>query len=418
MQAESRMRIALLAPLVSRIAPPFLGGAQAMLSDLAQGLAARGHDVTLYAADGSDVPGVRLVPLGINSDTLRPATFARDEPLDATHPADIEPDTDADDELDDEPDIAVPDTERFLSGYAFLRAFRVISAHAHEHDLLHAHAYDWPAFAYASAQPLPVLHTLHLPAVDPQIRQMLATLAPASRPTPTRLVTVSQACAATYASHCRIDAVIYNGIDLAQVPFGAQPRCLPDAIASTDALAQRPYLLYAGRITPEKGVEDALEIAARAGLPLLLAGGIYDQAYFDSRIAPRLATDDASERSAWYLGSLDRAALWPLMSGALAVLCPARWDEPFGLVACEAQAAGAPVVGYARGGLVEVVDSGATGYLVAPEDVAAAAAAVGMCATLDRAACRARVARLFSLDAMLDAYEVFYAETLALQQTP
>ncbi|MGZ3667304.1 MAG: hypothetical protein ACXVDA_22785, partial [Ktedonobacterales bacterium] len=69
------MRIALLAPLISAIAPPFLGGSQALLADLAIGLAARGHDVTLYAADGSDVPGVRLVQLGIDPATLRPARF-------------------------------------------------------------------------------------------------------------------------------------------------------------------------------------------------------------------------------------------------------------------------------------------------------------------------------------------------------
>ena len=69
------MRIALLAPLVSPIAPPFLGGAQAMLADLASGLAQRGHDVTLYAADGSNVPGVRVITFGVDSASLQPARF-------------------------------------------------------------------------------------------------------------------------------------------------------------------------------------------------------------------------------------------------------------------------------------------------------------------------------------------------------
>jgi UDP-glucose:tetrahydrobiopterin glucosyltransferase len=102
------------------------------------------------------------------------------------------------------------------------------------------------------------------------------------------------------------------------------------------------------------------------------------------------------------------------MGQARAVLCTPHWEEPFGLVACEAQAAGAPVIGYRRGGLAEVVADGETGYLVAPGDVTAAVAAVQRVSALDRHACRARVERLFRLETMLYAYEAFYAETLAL----
>lgn len=375
------MRIALLAPLISTIAPPFLGGAQALLADLAVGLAARGHDVTLYAADGSHVPGVRLVQLGIDPATLRPARFI-DTP--DTLPEDA-----------DDGDLA-------RSTAAFLHAYRVIAAHAREHDLVHAHAYDWPALVLASLQPLPVLHTLHLPAVDARISRALATLAPINTPTPTRLVTVSHACAATYAPTCRIDAVIYNGIDTSRIPFKTEA---PGEHSGHDE--QRSYLLYAGRITPEKGVEDALEIATRAGHPLLLAGGIYDDAYYTARIASRL-----DETHARYLGLMSRERLWELMAGALAVLCPVHWDEPFGLVACEAQATGTPVVGYARGGLVEVVADGETGWLVPEGDVAAAIAAIARVSALDRAACRRRVETLFSLDTMLDAYEAFYTAML------
>ncbi|MGZ6392244.1 MAG: glycosyltransferase, partial [Ktedonobacterales bacterium] len=197
------MRIALLAPLISAIAPPFLGGSQALLADLAIGLAARGHDVTLYAADGSDVPGVRLVQLGIDPATLRPARFMET-------PAD---------RLLDTPPVSEDDDDLARSTEAFLRAYRVIAAHASEHDLVHAHAYDWPALVLASLQPLPVVHTLHLPAVDTRINRALATLAPRTTHTPTRIVTVSHACAATYASTCRIDAVIYNGIETSRIPF-------------------------------------------------------------------------------------------------------------------------------------------------------------------------------------------------------
>src|SRR5579859_3575543 len=334
------MRIALLAPLISPIAPPYLAGAQAVVADLAAGLAARGHDVTLYAAPGSHVPGVRLRTVDVDPAQLRPAVFPTDDdPSARTVGADLG--------ADPASLFAAPDPEVFAAGYAFLRAYRLIAAHAAEHDLLHAHAYDWPAYAHATLQPLPVAHTLHSPAGDPRILSILHALAPAgSRAGPTRLVTVSHACAATYAPSCHINAVIYNGVPIARIPFGAHP-------------APGDYLLYAGRITPEKGVEDALEIARRTGKRLLLAGGVYDQAYFDTRIRPRLAS--AGPHAA-YLGPLARERLWELMAGAWAVLCPVHWTEPFGLVPCEAQAAGAPVIGYARGGLREVIADGASGF--------------------------------------------------------
>ncbi|HST88462.1 MAG TPA: glycosyltransferase [Ktedonobacterales bacterium] len=380
------MRIALLAPLISPIAPPFLAGAQALVADLAAGLAARGHDVTLYAAPGSHAPGVRIRTVDVDPAQLRPAVFPTDDapsPL----PGDADPAA----------LFAAPDPEVFAAGYAFLRAYRLIAAHAAEHDLLHAHAYDWPAYAHATLQPLPVAHTLHSPAGDPRILSILGTLAPTgTRGGPVRLVTVSHACAATYAPYCRIDAVIYNGVPIARIPFGGHP-------------APGDYLLYAGRITPEKGVEDALEIARLSGKRLLLAGGVYDQAYFDTRIRPRLAS--AGQR-AEYLGPLARERLWELMAGARAVLCPVHWTEPFGLVPCEAQAAGAPVIGYARGGLREVVADGVSGFLVPPGDIPAAVAAVARVPALARAACRAYVAQRFSLDAMLDAHEAFYASLL------
>lgn len=387
------MRIALLAPLVAPIAPPYLGGAQALLADLATGLAARGHDVTLYAADGSRVPGVRVPTLGIDSSQLTSARFAGESSPDA---AAVAPDQHKSD--DDDPDPLAADPQTFRATYAFERAFRAIAAAAERgaHDLLHAHAYDWPAFAHANLQPLPVIHTLHLPAVDPAINDVLRRLAPPDAPaSAVRLVTVSHACAAAYASICHIDRVIHNGVAVERIPFGARPD-------------PRGYLLFAGRVAPEKGVEDAVEIAARAGRPLLLAGGIYDGDYYAARVAPRLE----SRAAATYLGPVDRERVWELMADARAVLCPVHWDEPFGLVACEALAAGAPVIGYARGGLCEVVEDGATGRLVPEGDLDAAVEAVAHLDAFDRAACRERAQRRFGLAAMLDAYEAYYAETM------
>src|SRR5258708_10129647 len=199
------MRIALLAPLVAPIAPPYLGGAQVLLADLAAGLAARGHEVTLYAADGSQVPGVETPALGIDASLLRPARFAEA----GGDAGGVKASVDAKEEDDeDEADPLAADRDTFLATYAFARAFRAIAAAAERHDLLRAHAYDWPAYAHAPLQPLPVVHTLHLPALDPAISAVLARLASPGQPHAAqsdapRFVTVSRACAATYANVCR-----------------------------------------------------------------------------------------------------------------------------------------------------------------------------------------------------------------------
>lgn len=374
------MRIALVAPLVSPIAPPYLGGAQALLADLAQGLAQRGHTVTLYAAEGSVVPGVQVLTLGIDSSELRPAQFSRVTP--AT-----------------ENESALDDNHEAPPSYAFLRVFRDLAQRAQDYDLVHAHAFDWPAYAYSGLLSLPVIHTLHLPPVDASIARLLGMLAPPNdTPNRLRLTAVSRACAADWVRYCHVAEVIYNGVDVDSIPFSARPN-------------PEPTLLFAGRISPEKGVEDALAIAERANLPLLLAGDVYDTRYYEQRVAPLLAR--LGERARW-LGSVSREELHQLMGQALAVLCPVHWEEPFGLVACEAQAAGTPVIAYRRGGLAEVVADGETGYLVAPGNIAAAVDAVRRASEIDRSACRSRVERLFRLETMLDAYEAFYSETLTL----
>lgn len=376
------MRIALIAPLIAPIAPPYLGGAQVVVRDLAAGLAARGHAVTLYAAEGSAVPGVRVVALGIDAGELRGLYF---------HP-------EAPDTLDGTETTSETADAAFLTqANHFLRIALHISAHAGEYDVANAHAYDWPAVAFGALLPLPVVQTLHNHASSRAVVGALRALAQSGTRN-THLMTVSHASAASYAHIAPIETVIYNGLDAEVIPYGAAP-------------ATPGYLLFAGRIAPEKGVVDALAIARQSGRRLLLAGGIYDEMYYANEVAPLLRAM-ARQGLAEHLGPLPRERVWALMAGAESVLCPSKWDEPFGLAAAEAQAAGAPVVGYQRGALPEVVADGATGYLVAPDDVLAAAKAVQRVGALSRAACRARVAERFSLAAMLDGYERVYA-TLA-----
>ncbi len=351
------MKIALVAPLVTRIddtqVPP--GGAQALLADLAAGLAARGHRVLLFATSGSRVTGVEAVDLGLDPGRFVPAVLGRAaarEDDDAQHDA-------------------------------FARIARWLAAHHDAWDVVHAHAYDAPAFDALSAL-RPVVHTLHLAPVDPLV---VAGAARAER-AGSVLASVSRANARAWtAAGAPVSEVLPNGIDVAAVPFS------PDGGAS---------LLFAGRISPEKGADVAIRVARRAGRPVVLAGPTYDRGHFADAVEPLLGTD------ARYAGALPRVDLYRLMGRSAAVLVPVRWDEPFGLVVVEAQAAGTPVVGFARGGLVELVDEGRTGILVPADDEDALVAAIGRVGALDRSACRNSALR-WTTGAMLEAHERLYA---------
>ena len=364
------MRIALVAPLVSTIAQPYLGGAQALLADLAQGLARRGHSVTLFARRGSFVPGVSIEPIDV-PESVRPADFSVG--ADLSRPA---------------PSVG---DGFFAQANLFLALFLNLRQRGQEFDVIHAHAFDWPAFVCSALlRDIPVVHTLHLQAIVPEINAALRALHEQGHPL--TLVTVSHACARTYADYTPMDYVVSNGIDVDAIPFSSQ--------VSLDA-----PLLFAGRIAPEKGVEAAIAIAERADRRLLIAGGIYDRRYFDERVAPLLLA--AGERVA-YLGQLERAALWQIMGQAWGLLFPSAWDEPFGLVAVEAMAAGTPVIAFRRGAAAEVISHGTTGFLVAPDDIAQAAAHVDPLSAISRARCRSHVAAHFSLKRMIDGYEAVY----------
>ncbi|HEY0757332.1 MAG TPA: glycosyltransferase family 4 protein [Ktedonobacteraceae bacterium] len=362
------MKIALIAPLVSTIAQPYIGGAQALLADLARGLRKRGHAVTLFARAGSFIDGVTIESIAVPAN-VSPATFS----------AQI--------------NTGSADSGFFAQANLFLQLFLQLQRRSDEFDLLHAHAFDWPAYTLSAlAHPLPVLHTLHLPAISSEINEALRVLDQQGHPL--KLITVSHSCARTYALYTPIDAVIYNGLDLSAIPF--QP-----------TIAQDAPLLFAGRIAPEKGLEAAIEIAERARMPLIIAGGIYDPVYYEKRILPHLTRPGAAIT---YVGQVVREKLWQLMGQAVALLCPIAWDEPFGLVAVEAMATGTPVIAFQRGAMAEIIRHGITGFLVEPDNISQAATLVGDLASLARTNCRAHVAEHFTLEKMVSEYERVYQE--------
>jgi glycosyltransferase involved in cell wall biosynthesis len=167
--------------------------------------------------------------------------------------------------------------------------------------------------------------------------------------------------------------------------------------------------VFGGRLSPEKGAAEAIDIARAAAVPIDVYGDAYDADYAREQIGPRRALPGVTVHR-----GVPRASLWAAMARAAVVLYPVRWDEPFGMAAAEAQACGTPVVAFRRGALDEVIADGLTGFLVPPGDLRAAAAAVAKTAEISRAACRDHAEDHLDLEQSLDAHERLYRRVAGL----
>jgi glycosyltransferase involved in cell wall biosynthesis len=181
-------------------------------------------------------------------------------------------------------------------------------------------------------------------------------------------------------------ATIHHGIDMQAFELGT---------------GEGGYLLFLGRIHPDKGTAEAIDVAERTGFPLIVAGIVQDQDYFDRLVAPRV--DGERVR---YVGSVGPDLRGDLLGGALALLHLVDFDEPFGFSVVEAMACGTPVVASGRGSMPEIVRHGESGFLVGSRDEAVAAVAASR--SLDRRAVRASVEQRFDVGRMVDDYLRLY----------
>jgi glycosyltransferase involved in cell wall biosynthesis len=363
------MKIAIMAPLVTAIREPQRGGSQAFVSDLARGLTGRGHDVHVYAGSGSKIPGVEVIDTGVDPDSLA-GTFYRAFGPSADAPGEADPANTAS-------SAAAAADSAFRTAYTILQRTR--------YDVIHNHAFDAPAVRLATALQAPVVHTVHLPP-DTAVSAALSYAARHGRPP--AVAAVSEFQARAWRRVVRVDAVL--------------PPYPPTGAISWSAAAGHGAL-FAGRLSPEKGAAEAIEIARAAGVPIDVYGDVYDPGYCEEQIDPRRNWSGVSVHD-----GVPRALLWEAMARAAVVLFPARWDEPFGMAAAEAQACGTPVVAFRRGGLSEVVVDNMTGYLVPPDDLPAAAEAVSKLAEISRSACRKHAEEKLDMDLSLDAHESLY----------
>jgi glycosyltransferase involved in cell wall biosynthesis len=358
------MKIAIMAPLVTAIREPQRGGSQAFVSDLARGLVGRGHDVHVYAASGSEIPEVKVIDTGVHPGSLAGTLYR------AAGPAGGAP-------VDAAPEAAAAAESAFTTAYSALQL--------EPYDVVHNHAFDAPAVRLAQALQAPVVHTVHLPP-DKAVSAALRNAARGARPPAVAAVSASQAAA--WRRVIPIDAIL--------------PPYPPTRVIPWSATAGQGAV-FAGRLSPEKGAAEAIDIARAAGLPIDVYGDVYDPQYAREHIEPRRAWAGLTMHEA-----VPRTSLWVAMARAAVVLCPSLWDEPFGMAAAEALACGTPVVAFRRAGLSEVIMDGVTGILVPPKDTGAASEAVAKVGGLSRLACREHAVRELDLELSLDAHERLY----------
>lgn len=249
---------------------------------------------------------------------------------------------------------------------------------ASEFDLIHNN-FDFLPLTYSRLIHTPMLTTVHGFSLE-QFRLVYRKYRD------THFVSISNADRDPYLPY---QATIYNGINLDEFTFSA--------VSSN-------YLAFVGRIHPDKGVHLAIDVAEQSRRPLIIAGIIQDQAYFDTLIAPRLR--DGIE----FVGPVGPGERDRIFRDAYGSLHMTTIPERFGLAMAESMACGTPVIGTDLGSVREVVEDGVTGFVV--EDVAQAVDSVVKIESIDRAACRERVERLFSVDAMVEGYLDVYRSIL------
>ena len=337
------MRIAQISPLYESVPPSSYGGTERVVSYLTEELVRQGHDVTLFASADSTT-SARLI--GCSPRSLRQSEGSIDT----------------------------------LAHHVLM--LECVGRYAHEFDVLHFHI-DYLHFPFSRRAAWTTVTTLHGRLDIPDLRPLYDEF----QDMPVVSISDDQRRPLPQASW---RGTVYHGLPRGLYAFNDRPK---------------PYLAFVGRISPEKRVDRAIEIAGRVGMPLRIAAKIdlADREYFEDAIRPMFSLPYVE-----YLGEIGEHEKQELLGNAAALLFPIDWSEPFGLVMIEAMACGTPVVAWRRGSVPEVLEDGVTGFLVDSVDDAVAAAR--QAALLPRAQCRAVFEHRFTAERMARDYVSVYEQ--------
>jgi glycosyltransferase involved in cell wall biosynthesis len=344
-QSGGRLRIAQVAPLVERVPPARYGGTERVVHILTEELVRRGHEVTLFAA-GTSSTSAELV-------ACSPKPLWDLKPMDPL-------------------------------SYQMLEVEKVIAG-SDRFDVIHTHDhFSWLAAPRMRGS---LLTTMHGRLDTPELREMLSFY----RAQP--LVSISDSQRRPVADlRLNWTATVHHGLEV-------------DRIKPGDG---GDYLVFLGRMSPEKGPASAIRIATKAGLRLKIATRVNDteREFFDAKVKPLLESADVE-----LVGEADDEEKSELLRNAKGLLMPIEWEEPFGLVFVEALACGTPVLSRPNGAAPEIVEDGVQGFLRETDDEL-----VEACEHLDeidRDACRKRAETHFSVAVMADGYERAYRQVAA-----
>lgn len=342
------MRIAQIAPIAERVPPVTYGGTERVVHALTEELVRRGHDVTLFAT-GDSITSAKLS--SVYPRALREAKL------------------------------------KDIYGTNLWTLFNFGKAYERqdEFDIIHDHN-GFVSLPTAHIARTPVVMTCHGPFTA-ENRHIYREL---HRPF---LVTISDSQATV--AGLNYAGTVYNGLDFTAYPFSVD---------------HDGYLLFVGRISPEKGVHVAIQTALNLNMPLIIAAKLdpFDRPYFNQYVEPFL-----SNKIQW-IGEVDEEERNRLMSRAYCFLHPVTWREPFGLTIVEAMACGCPVIGMDMGSIPELIKNGETGYVV--RSLEEMIDAVYEIEKIDRARCREHVFTNFNASRMTDGYEAVYRKVIEAWQ--
>ena len=321
---------------------------------VSEGLAKKGHKVDFYAPKGSKIKVSKVIDSGLES--LRQA---------------------GGDRILKGPNVGNVESSKIFNLWdQYLIAQMFKQAERGKYDILHIHPVDRTLPLALSHSKIPVVYTLHDPIYPWRAKVFKMFSSPNQH-----YVSISDAQRKP-APDLNYLATIYNGINMDLFPFSKN---------------HDDYLLFIGRLHPEKGVAEAVEVARKAREKLLIIGPPVKGKYWEKRIAPYLGGKIK------YLGYVPYKKLHQYYQKAKATLVPIRWEEPFGLVITESMACGTPVLAFRRGSVPEIVVNGKNGFIVNTVDQMVTA--IKKIEQIDRKDCRAHVEEKFAIEHMVDRYE-------------